>query len=292
MQIEEALEHYTTQLEADGRSGHTIAQVRRHMRLSIAWLAANASIAEIENLTHEHIARFLASDVTTKRADGAPRKATSANALRSSVRTFCGYVHAAGYVAANPARLVRRARCGAPKPKALSDAEVAKLRAAMDTARTPAELRDRALFTTLLDAGLRIGSALGVDVEDVDLEVGELRLRWMKNSDQGTVFVPTRTATILRKFLGERTSGPLFPALHGGRMGTRSAHRRLEIWATRAGLSRRLSPHMLRHTFATGLYRRTGDVLLVGRALCHRSIASTAVYAQVDAQRLKAALRT
>ena len=101
MQIEEALDRYTTQLEADGRSQHTICQVRRHVRLLARWLDAKT---ELGALTHESVARFLASELVVKRTDGAARKPTSANALRSSVRTFCGYVHAAGYVAANPAR--------------------------------------------------------------------------------------------------------------------------------------------------------------------------------------------
>ena len=113
----------------------------------------------------------------------------------------------------------------------------------------------------------------------------------MKNGDEETVFLPQRTVEMLRAFVGERTSGPLFPASHGGHMTTRSVHRRLEEPAARAGIMRRVSPHALRHTFATALYRRTGDVLLVGRALCHRSVASTAVYAQVDRQRLRSVLQ-
>jgi len=290
MQIKEALERYTIQLEADGRSPLTIDQVGRHVRLLVAWLASSGHSGKVELLTHEDIARFLASDAVTKRADGAPRRPTSGNAIRSSVRTFSKYVHDAGYVASNPARLVRRARCGAPKPRGLSDVDVAKLRAVLETAFTRAERRDRALFLTLLDAGIRIGSAVHLEVGDTDLDAGELHLRRMKNADEDTVFLPARTVAMLRAYVGGRVSGPLFPASHGGRMTTRSAHARLEVWAERAGITRRVSAHGLRHTFAMALYRRTGDVMLVCRALCHRSVASTATYARADNARVRAAV--
>ena len=114
------------------------------------------------------------------------------------------------------------------------------------------------------------------------LEAGELRLRRMKNADQDVVFLPPRTAMLLRTYVGARTSGALFPAAHGEGMTTRSVGRRLEAWVQRAGVDGQLSPHGLRHTFASGLYHRTRDVLLVRRALNHKSIASTTVYARAS----------
>jgi site-specific recombinase XerD len=72
-------------------------------------------------------------------------------------------------------------------------------------------------------------------------------------------------------------------------MTRRHAERRFRVWVEKAGI-RRASPHSLRHTFATKLYKRTGDVLLVREALCHRSISSTLIYARVDAERLRRVL--
>jgi site-specific recombinase XerD len=163
----------------------------------------------------------------TKRADGNLRKPTSANALRSSLRCFFGFAHAAGYATANPARLVQRARCDHREPKALPDGDCERLVAALNGARSPSELRDRALFLTLLSAGLRIGSALHLDVGDADLDAGELRLRRMKNGGEDVVFLPPTTAKMLREYGGDRTSGALFQASHGGRLTARSVHRRL-----------------------------------------------------------------
>lgn len=287
MTIDEALARYETQLSADGRSLHTKEQVRRHVGMLARWLASSGHPADVDAVRHELIARFLASDVVQRRVDGRPRKPGSANAIRSSLRTFFGFVHAAGYVPLNAAALVRRARCGAPPPRALSDDDRDRLLAALATVSTEAERRDRALFATLLTAGLRIGSALAADVEDLDPVAGELRLRHMKNATEDVVYLPAETVTLLADHLAGRASGPLFPAEDGGRLGARQAHRRLALWARRAGIARTISPHALRHTFATRVYRRTGDLLVTARALCHRSIASTAMYARTDHQHLR-----
>jgi integrase/recombinase XerC len=290
MRIEQALEKYVLQLKGNGRSEHTVAQVRRHVRLFEAWLETQDESTELAQIGHEHVALFLASDAVTKRADGNLRKPTSANALRSSLRCFFGFAHAAGYAQANPARLVQRARCDHREPKALPDGDCDRLLAALNRARSPSELRDRALFLTLLSAGLRIGSALHLDVTDADLDAGELRLRRLKGGGEDVAFLPPATAKVLRAYVGDRTSGPLFQAPHGGRLTARSVHRRLSEWAERAGISGRVHPHRLRHTFGTRLFRSTSNVLLVARALCHKSVASTAIYVRVDSGAVRAAV--
>jgi site-specific recombinase XerD len=287
MRIEQALDRYVLQLRGNGRSDHTIGQVRRHVRLFESWLDGEDDIAAID---HETVAEFLASATVTQRADGRPRKPTSANALRSSLRCFFAFVHAAGYAATNPARLVQRARCDHRQPKALADADCDRLLAALNGARSPSEVRDRALFLTLLSAGLRIGSALHLDVADADLDAGELRLRRMKNGGEDVVFLPPATVEVLREYVGGRTTGPLFQASHGGRLTARSVHRRLCEWAERAGIAGRVHPHRLRHTFGTRLFRSTGNVLLTARALCHKSVASTAIYVRVDSASVRAAV--
>ena len=137
MLLLDALDAYLVQLAADGRSPLTIAQARRHVRLLASFLGP----VELTDLRYEDLARFLASDVVRKRSDGRARKASSANSLRSSLRAFLAYAHGAGLAPTNAARLVRRARCGPSRPRALSDGEVAKLLAAFALARTDAERR-------------------------------------------------------------------------------------------------------------------------------------------------------
>ena len=288
MRIEEALDAYVQQLAADGRSEHTRKQAERHVRMFVGWHGDKP----VEEVRHEDVARFLASDAVRLTADGAPRKPSSANALRSSLRCFFSFVHAAGYAAVNAARLVRRARCGPSRPKALSEADQAKLLAALEHARTPAERRDRALFHVLLRCGLRVGSAVALDVEDADLDAGTLHLRRLKAGGEDVVYVPGETAELLGAYLGGRSSGPLFASESGGRLTTRSVHRRLALWSERAGFPRPASPHQCRHSFAMRVYGATGDLLVTARALCHRSIASTAVYARPSEAAVRAAVST
>ncbi len=275
MRVSEATAAYITQLEGDGRSIHTVKQAARFLRK----LSAELHDPPIATVKHEDLARFLASGAVTKRADGGARKANSANALRSVVRSFFAFSHAAGYCTMNPARLIRRARCAPPRPKGLSDGDATKFLAALDTASTRAEKRDRAMFRTMLGLGLRVGSVVALDVDDLDFDNAELRVRVLKNRDQDVLFVPPELVAMLRDYIGKRTAGPLFPDASGYRIGTRQVGRRLEAWSARAGI-KPTSPHTLRHRFAMTMYERTRDVLLVGRLLCHRSVASTATYAR------------
>ena len=105
--LDEALELFLVQLQADGRSSHTVGQYRRHVRLLASWLPPSVRVEEIG---HESLARFLASPQARTRSDGSQKKPGSANALRSSLKGFFAYAHEAGYIAQNPARLIRRAR--------------------------------------------------------------------------------------------------------------------------------------------------------------------------------------
>jgi len=285
MRISDALAAYTVQLQADGRSVHTIRQVERHVRLLARW-AGDPPVAE---LGHEHVARFLASDVVQERAGGGARKASSANAIRSSVRGFCAFVHGAGYAATNAARLVRRARTRPPTPKALSDVDAAKLLAALADASTMLERRDRAMFVVMLRCGLRLGSTLGLDVDDVDFAARELLLRSIKGGGEASAVMPDDVAALLRDHVGQRTGGALFLGSHGARIGARHARRRLAQWSKRAGIAS-THPHALRHTCGQRIYRRTKDVLVVASALLHRSVASAAIYARADRAAVRAAM--
>lgn len=292
MDIEEALDHFLVQLQADGRSAHTLAQYRRHLGLLARWLRQEGRSGAVERIRHEDLARFLVAPEARQRPDGRAKKATSANVLRSSLHAFFRYLHEAGYVRQDPSRLIRRARCGAQPPRGLNEAERRQLLQALDQANSDAGVRDRALFGLLLGAGLRIGSALALEVQDVDLAAGELWIRQAKGDQPERVFLSPTVCGHLATYIGARKDGPLFPAQHGGHLGARGVRIRFSAWCRRAGIQRLVSPHGLRHAFATALYERTGDLLLVKEALRHRSIGSTVVYAQCGPGRLREALES
>jgi len=290
MRLRQALDQFLVQLEADGRSVHTRHQYRRHVLLLDGWLARTRRSRALSKIDHTVLAAFLVSDDARLRPDGQPKTTTSMNALRTSVRTFFGHCEAAGYVRTNPARLVRRARCSPPPPRALSDAEVHRLLAAVDAGEGETATRDGVLIRVLLRAGLRLGSALGLRVEDVDLAGRQLYLRKAKNDRPITLPISVELARDLRRDLRRRPPGWLFAGPGGEPLTSRQASRRIRTWARAAGLDGRATAHALRHTYATRLYERTGDLLVVQQALGHASIASTTVYAALTPRRLRRAL--
>lgn len=287
MRLLDALDRYVVQLEADGRSEHTIAQYRRHVGQLARWMGERD---DLEAVDHEALAAFLASPDARGARYGGTKKATSMNALRTSLRTFFGYCHAAGWVQVNPARLIRRARCAGPAPRGLSDSDRRKLLDALTVAQGPVARRDHLLIDLMLSTGIRLSAALALTDADVDLHRGELVVQRAKGNRVERVILGRDVRDHLVGYLAEREPGPLFPGLSGRPMTRRQAVRRLEGWMKRARCQGRASPHTLRHDFAQRLYVRTGDVLLVQRALGHRSIESTVVYAQADESALRVQL--
>jgi site-specific recombinase XerC len=290
MELETALSRYVVQLQADGRSPHTIGQYCRHVGLLGAWLRERHHGGQVESIDHETLAAFLASPAARERPDHKAKKATSANALRTSLRTFFRYCHDGGYCRSNPARLIRRALCGSPPPRSMSDDEQGRLLLALSQGVGPEAKRDRALFVLMLGAGIRLGSALALELGDVDLERGELVLRRTKGDVPTSVPLARSVRDHLRGYIQGRGAGPLFPGRGGHAMCARHVQRRLAVWCRRAGIERHVKPHDLRHSFAIRLYKKTRDLLLVQAALRHRSIASTTVYAKIDDRAVREAV--
>ena len=120
MRIDEALDHHVPQLRANGRSPHTVGHYERYGRLLATCLASQGHSGEIEDVHHTTLARFLASPQALRRHDGRPKIPTSVNALRSSLKVLFGYMHRAGYLEADPSRLIRRAQYSPPPGRALT----------------------------------------------------------------------------------------------------------------------------------------------------------------------------
>ncbi|HEX5050414.1 MAG TPA: tyrosine-type recombinase/integrase [Planctomycetota bacterium] len=286
MQLQDALGQFQVQLSADGRSEHTRNQYQRHVAALIAWLKTVGRPTDIASITPNTVAEFFGSDAARLSARGGTKKATSANAQRTSLRCFFRWLHESGLVATNAARLLKRARCAPPPPKALHPDEQERLLAVVATAPGPAGERDRMLIQLLLGCGLRLGSALGLDVGDVDLVHNELQVRKAKGDRPCTVMTPNTISKRLRAFIGDRVDGPLFLA-NGHRVSTRHAQRRLAAWLKAAGVGGK-SAHSLRHSYAMRIYDETQDLLVTQAALGHSSVTSTVCYAKVDRKRLRA----
>jgi site-specific recombinase XerD len=186
---------------------------------------------------------------------------------------------------------LRRPRPRPAAPDYLSEVEEKALRKALKT-RTdiPGQARDRALFCLLLDTGLRVGEAAALTVGDVDLDGKRLRLVG-KGGKIRQRFLPVETRDLLKGLVsGRPLTAPLFVSARGRGLTDRHMRRLLTAWGARAGILRRLHPHLLRHTFATSLLKQTGNLRLVQVALDHESPTTTAIYAHVADEELRAAI--
>jgi len=288
MHVQAALQAFLLQLEADGRSPHTIGQYRRHTTSLATWLAETRAPTTVAKLTPELLARFFAADSAKNSCRGGAKKAVSLNAMRTSIRCFAKHLHDAGLVATNPARLLRRARCAPPPPRALHGDEQKRLLEVLAKATGDEAARDRILVELLLGTGMRIGSALAIDVGDLDFAHGEIALRTTKNDRPCSAVMPPALAKRLKAFVGGRTDGPVFLA-GDHRVSMRHAQRRLSGWFAAAGIQGK-SAHSCRHTFACALLNRTGDLRLVQAAMNHASIVSTTIYTTVDRAKLREAV--
>lgn len=287
MKLETALDRYTTQLQADGRAASTVAQYVRHVTLFSHWSREVGHSGDLSKITHEIIAEFLASKLARTRRYGGVKTATSMNVLRSSLKAFFSYSHIAGFISCNPGRLIRRAICASPPPRTLSEKESAKLMATLAEADGYESRRDHLLFHLMLATGIRLASAVGLDAEDVDLERSQVLIRNTKGNRPEWVILGKKIRAHLRCFLRNHPSGPLFTNRMDQRLSHRQVQRRFQLWREKAEIPPNITVHCTRHTFATRLYQKTGDVFLVKEALKHRSIASTLVYAEPQHSRLR-----
>jgi len=291
MNLHDAISMYRLQLEANGRSEHTLAQAERHLNRFREWLGdAPGAERDVETIDATLIARFFVSDAAKLGVGGAMKKPTSMNAMRSSLRAFFRFLHDAGHVRQDPTRLVRRARCSPPPPRAITPGDEAKLLAAIDADTSEAAKRDAALVRLLARTGLRISSALAIRVEDLDNEALEIAIREAKGDREDRIPVSAATIATLRGLVGRRCEGPVFVGARGEAIGRRHVARRVAMWAERAGIARRVHPHAFRHGLAIRMLDSSGDLRLVQQALRHRSIASTTRYAEVAGSKVRAAL--
>jgi site-specific recombinase XerC len=234
------------------------------------------------------LAKFFADDAAKNSCRGGPKKAVSLNAMRTSIRCFAAHLHQSGLVATNPARMLRRVRCAPPPPRALHLDEQKRLIDVLAKAKGNEAARDRMLVEFLLGTGIRIGSALALDVCDLDFAHGEITLRTTKNNRPCTVMLPATIAKNLKAFVAGRGDGPVFRA-GDRRVSMRHAQRRLGVWLSAAKVTGR-SAHSLRHSFAMKVYAASNDLQVTQAALGHASIVSTCIYAKVDKARLRAAV--
>ena len=235
-------------------------------------------------LSHRDLRRFAA--VLSERGAA---KSTVARKL-AAIRTFYRHLLERGDVEANPADLVSSPRKDSYLPHVLKPAEVAELLERIP-ASSPLDVRDRAMFELAYAAGLRAEELVNLDVEGADPDAEQVRV---EGKGGRTRVVPAgehawraldRYLTRARPALDAGESRALFLSKSGRRLSTSDVRRRLKIQARRVGIS----PHTLRHSFATHLLEGGADLRTIQQLLGHASISTTQTYTRVESGRLKMA---
>jgi integrase/recombinase XerC len=247
----------------------------------------------VGNITPDILNTYVTTAGAT-RADGDEAKAKgSVNHVKSSLKSFFTWAFHLGYVTENPSRCLRVKYLGRSIPSYLTPEQQAALLATMGKdASDPLAARDLVLAKLFLTTGMRLSEALSLNVADLDLANRKLTLRQVKGGGQSVKFLNADTTAVLEAHLAKRDKhdGPLFESKPGRRLSTRQVQVRFGQWFKRAGLDESLTVHSLRHTFATRLFGKTKNILLVQKALDHRHITTTQIYAHIDDAELAAAV--
>lgn len=217
--------------------------------------------------------------------------ATRARKL-STLRSFCRFLKREGAITGDPTEPLEAPIRRKTLPKALSRDQTKDLLEADFETRSP--LRDAALLELMYAAGLRVSEAVGVNLSDLDLRDGSIKVRGKGNKERISLFGEP-CAKALRAYVEhERVipsqGEPIFTNPQGGRLSTRTAHRIVRRWAREAGLPPEVSPHTLRHSFATHLLDGGADLKSVQQLLGHESLATTQIYTHISIERLKDAV--
>ncbi|MBU6213200.1 MAG: tyrosine recombinase [Actinomycetales bacterium] len=272
-----------------GLSPNTIEAYRRDLECYRGFLQV-AGIATVAAVDEQVMADFTAGLRT-----GVPRAESSVQRILSSVRGLHRWLVREGIETADPTGVTRSQGRLPSLPKALSVDEVERLIAAAAAATAPLGLRDCALVEFLYAGGARISEAVGLDVDDVDLDDASAVLRG-KGDKQRRVPLGVRACEALQAWLvrgrpalaaAGAGSSRLFLTLHGKPLSRQAGFAVVNDAALRAGLSAKVGPHTLRHSCATHLLEAGADVRVVQELLGHANVQTTQIYTLVTAERLR-----
>ncbi|MHB8454473.1 MAG: site-specific tyrosine recombinase XerD [Acidiferrobacterales bacterium] len=268
-----------------GLSANTLSAYRSDLLGYAQWL--RRVNAQLELAEREDLLRYLAQSV-----DGGARPRTTARQL-SSLRRFYRYLLREGVVQEDPTALIDSPRLGHPLPKSLTEEQVEMLLAAPDT-EAALGLRDRTMLETLYATGLRVSELVGLTLVQVNLDMGIIRVVGKGNKER---LVPLGEEALawLGDFLKEgrgrlmrgRDGDVLFPTARGAPMTRQAFWYNIKRYARIAGIRNALSPHTLRHAFATHLLNHGADLRVVQMLLGHADLSTTQIYTQVARERLK-----
>lgn len=273
---DQAIQTYLDHLRAS-RSEHTV----RSYGTDLAQLSGFA--ANLSDITPEAITKVLRAYGTS-----APTRARKLSAIRA----FCRYLQDQNWMAKNPADAIEAPYRRRRLPKALTQAQVEQLLDQPAQGKHPH--RDRAILELAYAAGLRASELVGLNLPDVDMEECQVRVFGKGSRERISLFGPTCQEALREYVRKERKAAPeeraVFVNPAGNRLTTRSVQNIIKRWALQAGLPPDVTPHTLRHSFATHLLDGGADLKTVQQLLGHERLGTTQIYTHISIERLREAV--
>ena len=298
--MEAEVEAFAAALKKASRAAdNTVTNYRRDLLGFRSFLIERAAILgkrvdeiDVASITADHIRSYLAELMKNKAA-----RATVQRRL-SAIKAFFRYRETT-IGAASPARSIRSPKNERRLPSILQEDEVRRLlefSLSPSDESTRASIRDRAIFETLYSSGLRVGELVGLDWRDIDEELGMVMVRAGKGNKDRLVPLGEPALDALKKWktampVAWEHDGPVITNLRGGRLTTRSVEMILQRRIEAAGLTAGVTPHGLRHSFATHMLGNGADLRSIQEMLGHASLATTQRYTHVSVNHLKEVYR-
>lgn len=285
-QDEQLIEQFTQALWLeDGLADNTVAAYRRDLTAAARWCHQDGP-GNLRDANADDLHAYMA-------ARHANSRATSSNRRLTVLRRFFRHLVRQQYRPGDPTESIRASRQAPRFPKTLSERQVEALLAAPDT-ETPLGMRDYAMLEVLYATGLRVSELVGLKTHQVGLSEGVVKVigkgdkeRMVPMGEQARDAVQRWQAEGRQEVLGRRLSDDLFVTARGGGMTRQMFWVMIKRYAAQADIRVHLSPHVLRHAFASHLLNHGADLRVVQMLLGHADISTTQIYTHVARERLK-----
>lgn len=285
--MQNLLEKYVNFLQVErSASPYTIRNYITDLKEFLSF-AQGQKIESLDQVDHTLIRSYL-----TWLVDKGTVKASIARKL-SALRSFYRYLMREELVQKNPLAKTASPKLDKRLPTFLTETEIRQVLEAPD-ASTPRGMRDRALLELLYASGLRVSEIVSLNISNVDLQTGEIRVIGKGSKERLALMgKPAASAldTYLREsrhfFLGDRKTDALFVSKHGRRIAIRRVQHILDTYAEKAGLEKKVHPHLFRHSFATHLLDGGADLRVVQELLGHSKLSTTQIYTHVTRARAR-----
>lgn len=281
--LDQQIQLFTVYLETERNvSPHTLAAYRSDLAQMLAFAVHDKGEAvSAQDIDHLLLRRYLAGLSKGTKKSSIGRKL-------AAIRSFFRFLLRRGVIAKNPAELIATPKREQLLPFHLDIDQATALMEAPDD-REKYAMRDRAVLELLYSSGLRVSELTGLDFDQLDLAAGMVRVIG-KGGKERIVPVGSRALTALQKYLEQRSDdsmrGAVFLNTRGGRINRRSVTRIIDTHVMRIAAFKRISPHTLRHTFATHMLEGGADLRAIQELLGHASLSTTQKYTHVSIDRL------